>query len=186
MKLLSYYLLLGLLLPLSSRGQTTTGSGTAVLVEGHVLEATSRQPVPFASVSVLHSAVGTVSNAAGVFKLLVPGGRATDSLVVGSIGYASYRAPLKATVPGAPLLLLLQPQQVSLQSVAVTGYTPQTLLKKALRATHAHWLSPALFQTYYRDVPDLLPRCSRPTTASLCASTATILNSPMAWSITAW
>ena len=120
------------------------------LLEGTVLDATSRQPVPFASIGLLHTALGTVSNAEGGFRLVLPPAQVADSLVVSCLGFASYRAAV-ASSAGQPLAISLVPQAVALQAAAVVGYTPQTLLKRALRTTHARLLSPALLQSYYRE-----------------------------------
>lgn len=120
-----------------------------VKFEGYILDAATRQPVPFAAVSVLRSALGTVSNAEGRFQLVVPPAHAADSVVLNCVGYAPSRLVLRAGAE--PIRLLLRPQAVQLQAVAVVGYTPQTLLKQALRTTHARLLSPVLLHSYYRE-----------------------------------
>ena len=137
--------LLILLLAYAARAQSVT-------IQGTVIDAASQQPVQFASVGLLHTPVGTVSNAVGVFKLSIPTNRPTDSLLVSSIGYASYRVAVASLSSGKPCLLALAPQAVALQAAAVVGYTPQTLLKRAVRTTYTHLLSPALFKSYYREL----------------------------------
>lgn len=118
-----------------------------VRAEGLVVDATTQRPVPYAAIGVLRSAIGTVSNAEGVFQLLVPPAHATDSVVVSCVGYAPRRLVLRA----GTTRLVLQPQAVQLQAVAVVGYSPQSLLKRALRTTQAHLLSPVLLHSYYRE-----------------------------------
>lgn len=138
-------LLLVLLFAYAGRAQSVTIQGTAV-------DATTQQPVQFASVGLWHTPIGTVSNSLGVFKLSIPASRPTDSLLVSSIGYASYRVAVASHSPGKPCMLALQPQAVALQAAAVVGYIPQTLLKWAVRTTYTHLLSPALFKSYYREL----------------------------------
>jgi hypothetical protein len=138
------FFLLSLLLAYSGRAQT-------LVIEGTVVDAATQQPVPFASVGLLHTPLGTVSNSLGAFKLVIPASRPTDSLVVSCLGFTSSRTALAGLSPGKPYQLKLTPQAVSLQAASVVGYTPQTLLKRALRTTHARLLSPALFKSYYRE-----------------------------------
>ena len=114
---------------------------------GVVLDATTQRPVPFAAIGLPGSPIGTVSNSEGVFQLLVPPAHAADSVVVSCVGYAPRRLVLQA----GPAKLLLRPQAVPLQGVAVVGYSPQSLLKRALRATRARLLSPVLLHSYYRE-----------------------------------
>jgi hypothetical protein len=130
---------------------TYSGRAQTVVIEGTVVDASSQQPVPFASVGLLRTPLGTVSNSLGAFKLIIPASQAADSLLVSCIGYASYRTALAALSPGKLCRLRLVPQAVALQAAAVVGYTPQTLLKRALRTTHTQLLSPALFKSYYRE-----------------------------------
>ena len=132
--------------------RATSAQPTVGRFEGRIQDARTQAPVPFASVSLLGSALGVVSNAEGQFSLAVPAGHTTDSVIVNCLGYAPSRLRLSPPLLAAPQVLRLQPRPVQLQEVAVTGYTPESLLKQAVRTTHARLLSPVLLKSYYREL----------------------------------
>ncbi|MCI1190142.1 erythromycin esterase family protein [Hymenobacter sp. DH14] len=105
----------------------TATAGTAV--RGVVLDQKTKAPVPYASVSVPASGVGTVADGQGRFGLMVP---ADAQLVVSSVGYAT------ATVPAAAggLTVRLQPSAYELAGVQVRGESldPRKIMKKVLAA----------------------------------------------------
>ncbi|WP_192822223.1 TonB-dependent receptor [Rufibacter sp. LB8] len=116
------YLLTCLLLLsfLSVAAQTT--------LTGRVLHATTRQPVQAASIGLLGSTAGTLSDAQGNFILGLPAG--ADSLVVSSLGFQTKTVAVASLKN--PVLVLLAPTATSLQEVVVTGYeTRRPLLQTA-------------------------------------------------------
>ncbi len=69
-----------LLLPLLGRAQE-------VRINGRVVDAKTKQPVPFASLGLRDTDIGALSNEDGYFQLLKPGVFKQDSLVVMTLGY---------------------------------------------------------------------------------------------------
>lgn len=119
--------------------------------QGVVRDAGSQAPVPYASIGLPGVGVGTVSNAEGDFRLILPAGSSTDSVVVSCIGYLPRRLRLEPALLASSQVLLLQPQRYELHEVAVQGYTAQSLLAQAVRQTNRQLLSPALVSGYYRE-----------------------------------
>ena len=135
-----------LLGPLAGRAQ-----GSAGVLQGSVRDAGTHAPVPYASVALPGTGVGTVTNEEGNFRLVLPAGRPADSVVVSSVGYLPRRLPLLPGMLASSQVLTLTPQQYALQDVAVRGYTAQSLLSAAVRQTNRQLLSPALVSGYYRE-----------------------------------
>ncbi|GAA4367458.1 hypothetical protein GCM10023185_39340 [Hymenobacter saemangeumensis] len=123
--------------------------GPTVLV-GTVTNGRTQAPVAYASVSILHTTIGTVSNDEGVFRLQVAG-HVADTVVVQALGYAARKQPLSVALLATPLVFSLQPQATELPDVRVTGLSPTALLSQAVRRTRADMASPLLLKTYYRE-----------------------------------
>jgi hypothetical protein len=103
---------------------------------GRVVDAATGQPVPYASISVLHTTAGTTSNAEGEFELRnvpLPG-----RLVVSELGHR--RDTVAVAAAATSLLVRLTPAAVELPEVKTGTYTEE-LIKQAyreLRRTNAH------------------------------------------------
>jgi hypothetical protein len=121
---------------------------TPAVITGTVLDARTQEPVPYASLAVPGQPGGTVSNPEGVFRLTLPAAGA-DSIRVQALGYLPQT--LSARLSTAAFSVRLQPQPFTLQEVTVTGLSPTTLLKRAVRQTTARLASPVELQTYYRE-----------------------------------
>ena len=78
-----------LLLPLLSRAQETR-------ITGRVVDAKTRQPVPFASIGLRNSGAGTLANENGDFQLVVTESIKHDSMIVMTLGYERYAAIIES------------------------------------------------------------------------------------------
>lgn len=110
--------------------------------EGTVLDAKSRQPLPFASVYV-GPGVSTITNAEGAFALLC------DSADVMRISYVGYKTVhVRASQLGSGVAL--QPQETLLSEVTVMPIGPliDKIAKETLRAMRKHKKERRLF--FYR------------------------------------
>jgi len=74
-------------------------------LKGRVADFTTFMPIESASVYVQNSTVGTVSNADGKFSLVIPSNHANDTLVISSIGYKSFKVPVKEYDPSMDIYL---------------------------------------------------------------------------------
>ncbi|TXD81757.1 carboxypeptidase-like regulatory domain-containing protein [Subsaximicrobium wynnwilliamsii] len=63
-------------------------------VKNKIVDFSSLMPIESASIYVKETTIGTVSNSDGKFILQVPNEFATDTLVISSIGYKSYKVPV--------------------------------------------------------------------------------------------
>jgi outer membrane receptor protein involved in Fe transport len=86
--------------------------------EGRVVDAETDAPVPGAHVLVEGTALGTTTDRAGRFVLLVPEAGGAVRLVVSSLGY---RTETVAAERGTPILVRLEPTLLDLQPVVVSA-----------------------------------------------------------------
>ena len=97
------------------------GMGLAqdLTIKGHVADASG--PVPYANVLLQGTSLGTTTDEKGMFRLsgLQAG---SYTLVVSSLGYRTYRKPVKlGPAPLTDLHITLQPGMESLDEMVVTG-----------------------------------------------------------------
>jgi hypothetical protein len=121
-----------------------THAATGQKLVGKVLDRDTNKPIPYASISVLNSSLGTTSNVDGEFELStswLPG-----KIIVSDLSHL--RDTLNVTT-GQPLQVRLQPISITLPDVIVGDFTSD-LIKKAyrqLKATNsAKWYSNAFYR----------------------------------------
>ena len=120
------------------------------ILAGTVTDARTRAPIPYASLSIAHTPIGTVSNSEGSFRLQLAG-HLTDTVVVQALGYSTRKVRVTPALLSSSQPLTLQPQAVALHVVSVTGLSPTTLIKKAVRRSWADMASPVVLNTYFRE-----------------------------------
>ena len=121
-------------------------AATAQRLTGKVLDASTGQPIPYASISVLNSPLGTTSNAEGEFEL---GGVALpDRLVVSELGH---QRDTVAVATAGPLQIRLRPASVLLPEVQVGSYLGDLIAQayRQMRRTHDRKL---YGQAFYRQI----------------------------------
>ena len=105
-------------------------------LSGTITDATTGQPVPYASVSVLNTRLGTTANAEGQFDLPAP--PLPARLLVSDLGHERDTVTVAATGPA--LQIRLRPASVMLPEVQLGSYA-ENLIKQAyreLRRSHGH------------------------------------------------
>ena len=116
---------------------------------GKVLDAATGQPVPYASISVLDSRLGTTSNAEGEFELSTP---LPGRLVVSELGHR--RDTVAVAAATQPLLIRLQPASVMLPEVQVGSYLGD-LIAQAYRQLRRSNDQKTYGQAFYRQITRL-------------------------------
>jgi hypothetical protein len=119
---------------------------------GKVVDATTGQPVPYASIGVLGTTRGTTSNAEGEFELrgvALPG-----RLVVSELGHQRDTLAVTPLMASQPLQLRLKPASVQLPEVQVGSYLGE-LIAKAYRELRRTNKQLTYSQALYRQVTHL-------------------------------
>jgi thiol-disulfide isomerase/thioredoxin len=119
--------------------------------EATVLDAETKQPVPYASVGLVGTYMGTSTNMEGQFRFsldrskLRPGAQ----LRVSCVGYESATFPLEQVPPQ----INLKPSRVELKEVLVVGrdLRPDRIVRKAFgRIKQNYYAKPLVYKTFYR------------------------------------
>lgn len=107
----------------SAQAAPASPAGSVLTLTGQVTDASTHEPVPYASLSVAGTPAGTVADALGRFQLKVPAQYSHDSLRVVLAGYRTYTASVQdfqqqACPTEAPCVVALVPQPVQPADVA--------------------------------------------------------------------
>jgi hypothetical protein len=87
-------------------------------IEGRVISADDRKPLPFANVFISNTTKGQQTDDKGKFKITAVPSGALD-LVISFIGYKTFSIKIKADTLKKPLLILLNPDGIALQGVTI-------------------------------------------------------------------
>jgi hypothetical protein len=105
-------------------------------VKGQVVEATTGEPVPFASVFVPRTSIGITADVEGRFQLLLS--TTPDSLAASSLGFLPQRQVLSKAPTQQVLFRLKKGEGVALGEVVVSSRQPENPAWRILRAVQRH------------------------------------------------
>ena len=117
----------------------TTALG-AQTIEGLVLNAEDKSPVPYANISVSKTGIGTVSRFNGKFQLNVssrPEGK--DSLEFSAIGFQTKKIRISDSMD--TIFVFLHPNSVKLNSVLVSPKSPEEYIQMAIEKIPQNYIS---------------------------------------------
>ncbi len=119
-------------------------------VEGNILAKETREPLPFASISLKNFALGTISNEKGQFDIYIPKSMRQDTLLVSYIGFNSYEIPLKNIQK--PISVPLETANNVLDEIILSNLSPLDYIKMAIKNMEANApRTPFETQAYYRE-----------------------------------
>lgn len=124
---------------------------SCIHVSGTVREKLSKEPVPYCSVNLEGTTVGTITNNNGRFILQIPDSLSSRRLHVSHIGYESHLIPV-AFMQETPIDIYLNPRIVPIQEVIFRLVNPKKIVKEVLEARDRLYLDkPSYFTTFYRE-----------------------------------
>ena len=123
-----------------------------ITIEGRVLDASNRQPVPFAGVGIVGKSVGTVANEQGRFVLKLGQQYASEVLIFNCMGFESYQIPVKAALQSGPLEIRLNVNAIRLQEVVVKPINPTEIIYRAVALIPENYdRNPGIIEGFYRE-----------------------------------
>lgn len=97
---------------------TNTTFAQQLQLNGHILDEQTSAPIPFASIGIRNTALGTVADALGHFRFTIPATNAADYLLISCVGYRTRAVPVAAFLGHSPDIRLA-PAGVQLAAVTV-------------------------------------------------------------------
>lgn len=103
-----------------------------ITINGKISNEQSSQPIGRASVSINNRGVGTATNEAGLFVLIIPAANLGDTLNISCIGFNTKRIPVAGLKDNQNLNVALQLSNNELLEVTITHYDAIKVLQKAI------------------------------------------------------
>jgi hypothetical protein len=120
-------------------------------VTGTINDLRTGKPLPYASLGVVDTYFGTISNEDGSFLLRLPDTLQQPILVASYIGYRNQYSPV-GLYNNEPVEIRMNKNYISLQEVIIRYQDPVSLLHSALGKIGENYLDqPAGMQAYYRE-----------------------------------
>jgi len=144
-KLRLFILLFLLVLPSAVRAQ----SDRILTVSGIVRDDSQR--LPFVSVTIKGSTLGTITNEDGYFSLKIPATEKDITLVISHVGYYANELSVKAA-DAHELRIFLKPYPNMLDPALVVSMDPETLVREAIRHISRNYpVKPVSQRGFYRE-----------------------------------
>ncbi len=139
----SYFLIIFLLMGLSSFGQSKT-------IEGVVLDVKNKLPLAFATIGISGTMVGTASNAEGKFTLTAPDFLTDSIFTVSYMGYKNFT--IKVSEIQSPLEVKLEEDAITLHEVEVRPWQPWDYVWHAMQRIPENYpKNPYMTHGYYTE-----------------------------------
>jgi hypothetical protein len=120
-------------------------------IRGRVLDKSDKQPLPYSSIYVSGTTMGTVTNDDGQFQLKLNSKYLPDTVIISCIGYKRIQAPVSFFI-NANQDYLLKPDVVSIQEVIIRKISAVSLLQSATEAVAVNYpIKPAVLTSFYRE-----------------------------------
>lgn len=103
-------------------------------IHGLIRDQETREPIPFANISILNSTRGTAANEKGEFDLMIREPDFNQSLRISSIGFLSRTISIEAATPNNLLLIELQSDIKLLREIEISQkpINPIEIVKAAI------------------------------------------------------
>lgn len=120
-------------------------------VYGVVKDSKTRDAIPFASISIPGSNIGTVSNSEGEFTIKVLKSLEATEIEISHIGYVNSKFKIQPS-NGKPGSYYVDPHMLSLQEVVVRPESPDMLVRMAIKNVGQNYANtPSMMKAFYRE-----------------------------------
>jgi hypothetical protein len=136
-------------------------------ISGAVIDKKSKQPIPYASVSIKTRSIGTVSNSLGEFEFHIPDAFMGDTIYVTHIGYKTLKFSIKWLTENRVKQFALEEDVKVLDEVFVTADRAKAKVEQALRAIPNNFpVQPYIMDAFHRswEMVDFVDSISYPGT----------------------
>jgi hypothetical protein len=129
----------------------TSSDGDIKYISGIITDFESGEPLPFATIGIISTGRGTVSNNNGEFGLKITGESLDDSLSVSYLGYYNRKIPVRQTVDNY-LNIRMMREYIPIPEIIIKNQAPQEIMRKAYMAISSNYgSSPANMRAFYRE-----------------------------------
>ena len=128
--------------------------GAAIRLSGQVVDRITREPVPFASIGVSETYLGTAADIGGRFELILNDLYANNTLNVTAVGYKSVSVSVSRAQAMSPLVIEMEPENYNLSEVEIKTKSAKAkvVLESVLKAIPSNYINvPYNYELAYED-----------------------------------
>ncbi len=125
-----------------------------ITLSGKIQDASTKEVLQFASVSIKGKSLGTISNLQGDFDFYIPNELRNEILIISMLGYKSFEAPIWSLLENGAITIEMQRSSTYLQEVIVRdSLSGGDILRIALNRVDENLpQQPYLLDGFYRDI----------------------------------
>jgi hypothetical protein len=125
-----------------------------ITISGKIADSETQEPLPYASITVTNSSLGTIANANGAFTIHIPPASINSTLQISMLGYQAFAIPIVKINSDDPLFIELKPAIAYLPEVVVKdSLTAKQILQKAYDRLRQNYSSkPYQLEGFYREI----------------------------------
>jgi hypothetical protein len=127
-----------------------------ISIAGKLVDAKTKEPLPYASVYIHKKSIGTTTNDEGRFQFHVPSAFSGDTLVVSVIGYSRFKSVVGSMVERETVIELRQSvtqlNEVTVASTAMTLKGNEIVKKAVARIPDNYPMQPFVVEGFFRDL----------------------------------
>ena len=99
----------------------TTTCGFGQIVEGKIMDHSTKNPIAYVNIGILNSPIGTISNEDGTFSVRIPPTYTGDSLIFSMLGYERRAIQVRLLIDQRDFTIYLQEKPTTLETVTIDG-----------------------------------------------------------------
>jgi hypothetical protein len=121
------------------------------ILKGRVIDGRTEKPLPYTTLALFGTNMGTITNQNGEFSFKIPGDIRDPLLVVSYMGYSSKFIPVTYPIRD-DILIRIDAKTISLQEVVIRYVDPEALVTEALQRIRENYLDDhSTVTAYYRE-----------------------------------
>ncbi len=120
-------------------------------ISGVILDEESTEPLPYATIALMHEGRGTVSNSNGEFGIKISPENYGDTLMISYLGYFAREIPVRQSL-GNNFRIAMRREFISIPEIIIKNQIPSEIIYKTLtRIPHNYGNTPAIMTAFYRE-----------------------------------
>ena len=122
-----------------------------IIASAIVKDAQTKEPIPYVSVSIEETGIGTITNQSGEFMLKIPLPDSTQNIHFSHVGYNQQIIPIGLFLDNT-VDIFMQTKIVPLQDIIIGLVNPQKIIREMLNKKPVNYQNnPVYFTTFYRE-----------------------------------
>ncbi|SRR5258706_6264291 len=128
-----------------------------ITITGKVVDRHTKEPLPYASISIANKPIGLITNDQGEFDFHIPSDLRNDIMAVNMLGYKTFEAPVWSLISPNAIVIEMQAAAVLLKEVVITdSLKAGEILRLALLKVESNYpMEPFQIEGFYRDLKKL-------------------------------